>query len=230
MNLKNIFIGICLLIYSSLSLAVQDSKVVNIGGKYITIVSPYGFYIENDKDIADLFKDILPKDKVNIQALILPEKYDENDSRVIAVVSIIEIEKKNMSEKLFNILSRLLVEQQYTFLNKIKDSIDKLDETIRKNLKDKYDVEIYGSIDEATSLGVFINKKNAVGVTTIMEGRWVFEGEVDDVPMIGTMTYLNLKNRLVYAVVYKDYNDSKDVLWVKSKTKELVDLLLEVNN
>jgi hypothetical protein len=52
----------------------------------------------------------------------------------------------------------------------------------------------------------------------------------DDTPQIGTVSFLRIKNRLVLAYLYSDYIDSKDVIWAKSKTKELVDLLLKVNN
>ncbi len=206
------------------------SKVINIDDKRITVPSPYGFYIENDKEVLDLFKLIFPKDVITIQAIIFPEKYDDNFSRYIMIASMVEFEKQVLSDRKFKELSKFLVKQQYTLLNKVKGDIDKVLETGIKNFKDKYDMDVSGSIDETTSLGLFINKDNALSLAVIMEGQFSFDGDVDSTPMIATISYLNLKNRFVVAYVYNEYKDNKNLVWVKSKTRELVDLLLQANN
>ena len=205
------------------------SKQIDIGGKKITIKSPYGFYIENSKEIIDFFEQIYPKDIIEVQAIILPEKYDENFTRNIVVASLSNF-KSYVSDSQFDALSKVLVKQQYTLLSKVKDKTDKIIEDAMKNLNDNYDMEVSGSLDELTSLGLFINKDDAVSLAAIMEGQISFDGEVDSTPMIGSFSYLNLKGRLAVVYVYDEYIDNKNLIWVKSKTKELVDLLLEVNN
>jgi len=44
------------------------------------------------------------------------------------------------------------------------------------------------------------------------------------------VSYLKIKNRLILVHLFSDYIDNKDILWAKSKTKEIVGLLLKVNN
>lgn len=205
------------------------SKQIDIGGKKITIKSPYGFYIEDSAEIIDFFEQIFPKEMIDVQAIILPKKNNEDFARYIVVVSLSKF-KGYISDSRFDVLSKALVKQQYTLLNKVKDKTDKLVIDAMKNINDKYDMDASGSIDEMTSLGVFIDKDDAVSMAAIMEGQFSFDGEVDSTPMIGSVSYLNLKDRLVVFYVYDNYTDNKNLIWVKSKTKELVDLLLQVNN
>ena len=207
------------------------STQVNLAGKRITIPAPYGFRIESDKEMIDVFSTLFPKD-FSIKAIIIPDEYKYVDdlSKYALVVSLIPFEQKTLSDKSFKSMSKIVVEQQYTPLNKIKGGIDKFLDAGIKNFNDKYDMDMDGSISEITSLGLFINKKDAFSLATIMEGEVSVAGEVDATPMVATISYLNLKNKLIVVYLYSDYIDSKDMVWIKSKTKEFVDLLLQANN
>jgi hypothetical protein len=47
--------------------------------------------------------------------------------------------------------------------------------------------------------------------------------------MVGSTTMVNIKDRLLYIYIYSTYKSSMDITWVKGKTKEFVNLLLENN-
>jgi len=228
MKFRNIIIGF-LLILSSVVYAFEESKVINIGGKYITVSSPYGFHIETDKEVLRVFKSMFPTDKMSLEVFISPN-VDDSKHRYMFITTIPQLKSKDLSKKSYKFISKVLVDQQYTLMNTVKGEADKILQEGVATFNDEFDVNAEVSIDEITTLGVFLNKENAISMAVMIMGQFSMDEYSDDTPQIGTVSFLRIKNRLVLAYLYSDYIDSKDVIWVKSKTKELVDLLLKVNN
>ena len=146
------------------------------------------------------------------------------------VATLSKFEDKNISKKEFKYLSKILVEQQYTLLSTVKDRVDKVVESSIGSINDSYNLNAEASIDEMTSMGVFIDKEDAVSMAVEVKAQISMDGYSDNTPQIATMSFLRIKNRLVVAYLYSDYIDGKDIAWAKSKTNELIDLLLKVNN
>ena len=165
-----------------------------------------------------------------VQAVMYPVKEQEKSNRYITINSIKAFEKKNYSKESFKSISDAVVKNQHTFLRKTKKIIDTINKESIKRINDKYDININNRIDEATSLGLFHKRDNAVSLAAIVQGEVSMDGYIDDALQIMSMSILRIKGKILYVYVYSDYTGDIDIIWVKSKTRELVNLLLEVNN
>jgi len=226
--IKNIIIWLLFILANSV-FALEESKVINIGGKYITVSSPYGFHIETDKEILRMLKNLLPKDQISLEVAISPniesEKY-----RAIMISTIPTLKNNNISNKSFKYFSKTLIEQQYTLLNEYKHKVNEFTDYAVKSLNNEFNNNTRVSLDELTALGVFINNDNAVSMAVVVNGQFASDNYSDNTPQISTVSYLKIKNRLLLVHLFSDYIDNQDILWAKSKTKEIVGLLLKVNN
>jgi len=226
--IKNIIIGFLLILANS-TFAFEESKVINIGGKYITVSSPYGFHIETDKEMLEVLESLFPKDKVSLKVVISPN-IDNEKYRSIMIATIPQLKDKNIFKEEYKYISKILVEQQYTMLNQYKDMVNEGVEYAATAFNNEFNNNTVASVDELTTLGVFIDKENVISMAVIVSGQITSDDFSDNTPQISTVSFLRIKNRLILAYLYSDYIDSKDILWAKSKTKELVELLLKVNN
>ena len=207
----------------------SKSTIINLGGNKVTISSPYGFHIENDNELIKILKTMFSSGEMSIKVILSPD-IDSDRFRIMMVVTLSKFEDKNISKKEFKYLSKILVEQQYTLLSTVKDRVDKVVESSIGSINDSYNLNAEASIDEMTSMGVFIDKEDAVSMAVEVKAQISMDGYSDNTPQIATMSFLRIKNRLVVAYLYSDYIDGKDIAWAKSKTNELIDLLLKANN
>ena len=205
-----------------------NSATIDVGGKDILVTAPYGFRIVNDQELISILKSMSPAENIEAEVFISPDVESER-WRQLLIATFPGLKDKNISKRSFKFISKSLVEQQHTLLNKVKDKVDESLESGIRSVNDKYDLNAAGSIDEMTSFGVFIDKENVVSMAAEVKGKFSMDGYSDSTPQIVTMSFVRVKNRLIAAYVYSDYIDGKDVVWAKSKTKEFVSLLLKEN-
>lgn len=213
--------------YSS---STPNIATINIGGEAIKIVSPNGYDIETRQDVVDLFIDSFSSDRIRFRVLIIPESESDLDKgRSMAIATVPKFENK-ITQKRYSDFIDILVEQQQTLMDKATTIADK---TLKKgfsNINNKYGTEMKVEVQDMSSLGAFISEKDVTSLAAIVDGEIYLEGGYDRTPQIVSMSVLRIKDRLVSAYVYSNYSTESDIAWVKSKTREFVNLLLKSNN
>ena len=90
-----------------------------------------------------------------------------------------------------------------------------------------------GGIWTETYPSGFNSKFKEVGRTKVdgLDGDYVVKvsGDEENLLVVNSTTFIHIKNRLIIAYVYSNFNSSTDIIWLEAKTKELVELMLKVN-
>lgn len=137
-----------------------------------------------------------------------------------------ELEDVNISSSDFREISAQLRAQQDTILHDVAERAGRqLDRATRKISQD-YDVSLDMRFGEQRSLGVFLDRPNAIAFTSLVKYQGNLEGEVIGYVMAGSTMLIKVKRRLLYIYVYSQHQARADVDWVESRTTELADALL----
>ena len=223
--IKNLLVFL-FVVYSGLGFSLETSKVVDVGGKGITLKSPSGFHISNDSSVLEFWQTAL--DKFSIRAAIVPNNGGD-DSRSMVILTNPSSDKFNLTKDLFIDATRVLIRSQATLIESLKGEIKEFNEIASKKLKEKYGVNYKSSVDDSTKVNVFIDTDSAVSFFSIIEGSFSLASYVDNSPQVASISYLRLKDKLIVLNMYSAYRDIDDIVWIKKKTKEVVALLISAN-
>jgi hypothetical protein len=204
---------------------------ITVHNTEINVRAPDGFYESSyiDPLVLEIFSKLMPDD-LRTHAILIPKDGMNDDSRYMALVTVKEVEKLKLSQRMFDKeIRRTMRQQQFTLMNSIKDEINDLFIEKSSIFSDEYDVEINLKANEITPLGVFLDNSDSIGFATIVNIEVSAEGYSDKSPLINATVFLKVKNKLVVIYVYSKYKSMKDVVWTKAKAKEFSSLLLKGN-
>ncbi len=140
-----------------------------------------------------------------------------------------KILKHNIPISYFNKIKDSVIKQQYTAMNRNKDKIDDIVKGISSKFNNEYGEGHEVTLSDSVPLGIFLNKKNAIGFSTVMTNNLVSLGNSYNV--IGSSTFILINNKILYIYIYRKVgNLINDKLWVEAKANEFVDLIIEDNN
>ena len=153
----------------------------------------------------------------------------KKNDRYIILVTLTELNNINISKKDFKDLKDTLREEQFTLMNEILDDANKIIDSSVSDINSDWGTDINFSVNETTPLGVFIDSNKAISFNTIMNANFSVSGDEENLLIVNSTTFIHIKNRLIIAYVYSNFNSSTDIIWLEAKTKELLELMLKVN-
>jgi hypothetical protein len=133
----------------------------------------------------------------------------------------------NISEMQFNQLVTYLKEQHNMLLSDMKDKIGSyLDDAADQISKDK-DISLDMKIGQQVPLGILFEKLGILSFVNLIKFQVTVDGKSVDSVVVASTSLLKVKDRILYAYVYSIYDNQEDINWVRAKTKEWMDLILE---
>jgi hypothetical protein len=204
---------------------------IKVHNTEINVRAPDGFYESSyiDPLVSEIFSKLMPDD-LRIHAILIPKDGMDDDSRYMVLVTVKEVEKLKLSQRMFDKeIRKIMREQQFTLMNSLKDEINDLFIEKSNTFSNDYDMNISLKTNEMTSLGVFLDNSDSIGFATIMNMEVSAEEYSDKSPIINATVFSKVKNKLIVIYIYSEYRSMKDVVWVKAKAKEFTSLLL-INN
>ena len=225
--IRALFISL-IFVYSGTGLSLETSKVIDVGGKEITLKSPSEFHMSEDLHVLEYWKTVLGN--FSLRALAVPNVDNDKDSKFIMLLTQSSTDKLNFTKDLFVASTKILVQNQATLMESLKGYIKELNDQATKRLNEKYGVNHRFNLVDSTKLNVFINNDRAVSFYNIQESQFSIGSYKNDEYVVGSITYLRLKDKLVVLYIYSDYKDIQDIVWLRNKTIETVDMLLKINS
>jgi hypothetical protein len=198
-----------------------------IGGKEIFIPFPDGWYeISKDKpELVEIFKK-MTYSPFRLVAAFLPNKNKgiPDLNRYILITVSTDVERMpDMLSSDFSWYRSQIKEQQYTLAANFRSKYGDGDLNNIKNSPIKF------KIGEMTPLGVFINKSSAIAVATLMSTETIIDQDMTYNNVIVGAATLRVKGKMFNIQVLSKYKTGVDIIWMKAKTNELVDLILKEN-
>ena len=135
--------------------------------------------------------------------------------------------KHDISKSYFNNIKDSIKKKQHTLVNKSMKNVDKIMQAISSQFNKEYGTKRTFGINDLVYLGVFLDKKNAVGFT--MVATTLIDSNISR-EIISSSVLLLVNKKLLSVYVYKTLtNLADDKIWIEAKTKEFIDLILESN-
>ena len=197
----------------------------------INVKTPSGFFESSyiDPEIEELVKMLYPRELFNFHSVLVPKDFYEKNDRYIILVTLTELNDTNISKGDFKDLKDTLRDEQLTLMSEILDDANEIIDNSVSDINSNWGTDLKLSINETTPLGVFIDSNKAISINTIMAGNFSASGVEENLLVLNSTTFIHIKNRLIIAYVYSNFNSSTDIIWLEAKTKELVELMLKAN-
>ena len=198
-----------------------------IGGKRIAIPSPDGWYEISNKN-PDFFKTFekMTLAPNRLVAAFLPKNDNENPdfNRYMLITASKDVEKMpNIPHSDFRWFKSQIKERQNILAMKFRSRYG------NGSLRNLDNSSIKFKIGEMTPLGVFIDKSNAIATATIMSTETkINQDTVYNNVVVGAAT-LRVNGKMFNVQVLSKYEAYTDIIWMKGKANELVDLIFEAN-
>lgn len=141
-----------------------------------------------------------------------------------------ELEDKSLSGADFREIAAQLKTRQSTIQHEVEKQAGRLIDNASEKISESYDVSLDMELGEQRSLGIFLDRPNAVAFTSLVKYRGNLNGESFDYVMAGSTLLMKVRRRLLYAYVYSEYEGQADVDWVESRTTTLADRILAAND
>ena len=217
--------------------ANAENFILNIEGTVINITSPYGFYkVRPSNKVASKLSKMVTPDTNTLLATLLT-KSDIKRSRYgefplakeyILIQTPKSHSKFNLSHSNFKELKESIKKQQNILMVRYEDKIDRIMKDISSKFNNEYGEGHTVEINSSIPLGVFMDKREAVGLTTVATYNLP---DVDfSQQVIGATSFILANKKILFVYVYKKVeNLVNDKIWVEAKSNEFVDLILEDN-
>jgi hypothetical protein len=235
MRYNNLLLLLCILI--STPYVKAESFTLDVGNTTINITSPDGFYkVKSSNQVASKLAKMVTAPSNKLLATLLTKDDIELSrsgefplaSEYMLIQTPIKLLKYNLSVSKFKELKDLIKQQQHTFMSRHKKKMDAIVKGISSKFNNEYGEGYDMELSDSVSLGIFLDKSDAVGLTTVTTNNLVDLGT--SYKVIGSSTTMLVNNKLLFIYVYKTVDNlSSDKLWVEAKTNEFVDLILEDN-
>ena len=231
---------LCLVFIVISASALADTKniLVEIGGVRIYVQAPIGFHeISTLSPETRKLAETMTPPKNRLLAVFVSEddlgRIMKGEApqfeRYMFLQVFRELENSNISTAQFQQLVAQVKEQQNTLQSKLKKDVATLVEGAAEKMSKEYELSLKIKMGEQVPLGVFYEKHNAVGFSSLGKYQVETEGEkLDHVVASGT-SFILTRSKILYAYVYGAYKGQSDLNWVRSKSKEWANSLLSLN-
>ena len=234
--MKKILLLLFIFLMSNQVLANDKEININIGDVVINTTTPKGFYSSSEVNpVFFAFREFLQPPEGKLLAYLVSEDdymllKNDSDPELhthISITILKESEDKTLSQKWFDGLRSQVEEQLNKGLSSMsehtKKTISQINNKIESNftLEDEFKIEV----GENVLLGIYINKPNAFGFTSMVSTSSTFYGETSSRLKVFSTTFNLIKGKLIYTNVFSTLNTTEDIRWVEEKSKELVTLL-----
>lgn len=230
-------IVLLLVMYAHQSMADTQNVTIDLGDRPVSIPAPAGFY-----EISQLS----PKTRKLAEAVTLPDSrllavyVSEDDlgrimrdespkfGRYMVLQASRSLEHLNVSDALFSQLVAQVKQQQDTLAKKTKEEVGPLLDDSAGKLSKEYGFPLKLEVGELVSLGVFMEKSDAVGFAMLQNNRVSANGQFDYLT-VGGAAIMRVKGKILRAHVNSDYKSPKDAEWARSTLSTWVDQILATN-
>ncbi len=229
MKLMSKYLIVILFLIQTDSFADERNFNINIDNIDVKIRAPDGFF--DARYVApfmyEVFDMVMPKE-MTVHAVLTTKK--DIGERYIGLATVTDLDKIRLTQKMYRVVVQDMIrKKQFTIMNSLRSESDKITRDMNKALASDYGSDTKLQITETTPLGVFIDNNKAIGFLSISNVERASSKFSEEIPMVGSTTLINIKDRLLYMYIYSTYKSSMDATWVKGKTKEFVSLIL-MNN
>ena len=100
---------------------------------------------------------------------------------------------------------------------------------LNQGLSDLNKKETNVDLPQLTRLGEFDTRPNVYSVMLLMNMTATSAGSVTTTPLLGTLTYLRVKDRMIYVYSYRRYSAAEDINVLRDFTKQWVTQILAAN-
>ncbi|MCP4392990.1 MAG: hypothetical protein GY804_01785 [Alphaproteobacteria bacterium] len=227
-----------LMLASGTANTTQNNIQVEIGGTKIDVQALDGFYeISSISPKALKLFDTLTPPTNRLLAVFVSEKdlnkikNDENlNLKRYMILQVYKTsENKYISENEFTPFKTLIKNQHENLLKYSKDKIKSLLKDASKKLSNDYDIPLKINIGEQVPLSIFLEHPSAIGFTTLSKYQTAVKGNKIDTTVAYSTLFVKVKNKLIYAYVYSDYETQEDIDWVNSQSKSWVESIIASN-
>jgi hypothetical protein len=228
---------LCLLFILISTLAYADTQnfQVGVGGTIIDIQAPDKFHEVTSifPEYERFFKTITPQTNRLLGAMIseedLQRAYANQEpmlNRYMMLQVSYQMENEPVSSADFQEITSTVKKSQKALFKKIKDQTA---DEVTDNVSEEYKIPVDIKIGEPVPLGTFVDQSDAYGFGNLMRYK-VSSGEKEiEYDMVTGISFLKVKNRVLFAYVYSLYESEKDINWTKSKSIEWIDSILKLN-
>ena len=232
------FMCLVLVVISASALADTMSLQVEIGGVRIDVQAPKGFHEISSlsPETRKLAETMTPPNNRLLAVFVSEEdlgRIMKGDPPMLERYMFLQtfrgLENSNVSNAKFQKIVSQVKEQQSMLLSKLKKDVATLVEGAAEKMSKEYELSLKIKMREQVPLGVFYEKHNAVGFSSLGKYQVETEGEkLDHVVASGT-SFILTRSKILYAYVYGAYKGQSDLDWVRSKSKEWANSLLSLN-
>ena len=107
----------------------------------------------------------------------------------------------------------------------LKDIVKRLDKSLTELNQQETEVEL----SQPVNLGEFDTRPNVYSVMLLMNVRTTTGDASASVPVLGGLSYVRIKERMVYVYTYRKYNAETDVQILRDFTREWIGQILAAN-
>lgn len=244
MNFKvsQLLVGAAVLLVVSVTAQAQPHEVkvfsVRLGDKVIVLPPPEGFEEVSSKfeSMKARFTELEAPDADMLGAFLPASDYEllrngkPPSLTYYSKVSVLRsIRAETVSESVFNEAVDYFKKNQQTILDPDGSEMEKvlkhLEETVSKqeSLKTKLDMS------QPKQLGVSEARPNLHSSLILMTMNFDFEGKKTEVPLLVAMSFMRVKERIIYVITYRLYQARTDLEILKQLHKKWNDSILTAN-
>jgi len=220
------------------SFASSANFTIGVGGTEISIPAPEGFHeiSKLSSETRDHFETFTPPDNRLLGVFLLEEDLgllmkDETPDvrRYMLLQSYRKLEDYDLSRREFDELADSIKEQNNSLMQEVKREVESLLAATSEKLSEEYQTSVAFQVSNSVPLGVFLERRNAIGYANLTKYETAIEDEVENSTMIMSISLLRLKNRLLYAYVYERYETQESIDWVRKTSTQWAKAMLEAN-
>lgn len=204
-----------------------NTVIRSIGGKQLSIPTPENWFEVSSEmpKLLKMFEKItLPPNRVVAAFLPSKDKVKPKLNRYALVLTSKDAEK----------MPDLPASEFEWFKSQVKKQQNTLVERFKEKYGDSWSISDGASsskfkIGKMTPMGVFIDKENAFAQSTIMSTETITGSSSSYRNVVVSAATLLIKGKMLNIQVTSGFRTETDAFWVKKKTRELVDLMLQAN-
>lgn len=109
------------------------------------------------------------------------------------------------------------------------DYIEKTLKHVEQELTKLDSKETKMAINETKNLGVIESRPNVYSVLMLMSLNFDIDGKQSQIPLLASLTFMRVKDRLLYVVAYRKYESKNDATILSQLSKKWNDIILAAN-
>ncbi|MDD3021910.1 MAG: hypothetical protein PHX61_13165 [Alphaproteobacteria bacterium] len=217
------------------SCSEPEPAKVDIYGESIYIPDMEGYVTvsKNEPKLLEFFKNFVPSTNILLEAYI--EESDLNglksgDSSSLQSYATLQtadalIGGKFISDEDFQGIKGELSKNLDNLEDAYREDIDREIGNMNKRIQESYNVDSSVDVGETKSLKNILDTQNSQGVINISN----VSGNGVSKKMLSSVTFIHMKNRIIYMYCYKVYKSDADIDDLEKRTEKFYNALLQAN-